>query len=461
MNYAIDLKNGNVGVYGGIGNEKAILLQTMLYSLCMKYSPKQLRMHIFDFGGRSLGVFDNMPHILGKAIYSDNENGIREKIKEISLLIEDRKKLFGKYGATSLDAFNRSSDEKLPAVVIVIDNYSVVKDNFIAIDKNGVSLGMRLVKIAREGNSYGIYCIFTGTTSGSISEFITQRVCMRMSDKNAYRDALRLPVNFEISDYLGRGVCVFNKSTVEFQTAFVDGITDDYERSQKIKEKGLIMKSKLDGKADLDMEALTKKMLTFELENIKGGFNLGQTPTGNSINATFEQKNSLIVTSNNEIGLYNYLLAFAKSVMSNADHYYCFDVSRRFENSIADMTEIEKIIFKIDTIDDAEAKIIIIPDFRRFIELISDEAGEKFKELLANKKRKNLFVAIADLTNHMGVLSYFSELKVSAMGVFVGNDIKMQHIFHYSSFPTYDSGLIEKISGLAYDYQADKSEFIM
>lgn len=458
--YSLDLENGNVGIYGMAESGLTLLLQTMLYGLCVKYSPEQLRFHIFDFGGRTLGIFDSMPHIRGKVIYADNESGVQEQMKEISELIAERKKLFGKLGVTSLTAFNKSAPKKIPAVVIVVDNYSGMAEFSGA---QQIAMSAQLLKFAREGNSYGVYCIYTGANRSAmgtkVPDFLPQVISMRMADKNAYRDNLKVPVSLEIAEYVGRGVCLIGKTPVELQAATVDGIRDDYDRSQQIKKVGLSMKSVYTGeKTEVDHGG---GLLDWRLQSLKHGCHLGNTPAGVRVETFHDRIQSLVVTGNKEDDLYRYVSALTKSVAGNVAHVFLLDGKARFKDGISDWEKIEHLLSKMTSLPKDERKLLVIPDFKQFVEQISDDAGKNLIDLFKHRAELNLIVIIADLAPSMSILNHFSTLKTKAVLVFIGNDVKHQLFIPSVAFPTYDDEILKTVSGVVYDYTTEEIKFIV
>ncbi|MBQ9082656.1 MAG: type VII secretion protein EssC, partial [Clostridia bacterium] len=62
--------DGHTAIIGAPGSGKTVMLQTLAASLCVQYSPDEVNLYIMDFGGWSLGMFRDFPHVC--SIANDN-----------------------------------------------------------------------------------------------------------------------------------------------------------------------------------------------------------------------------------------------------------------------------------------------------------------------------------------------------------------------------------------------------
>lgn len=237
MSYAVDFSHGNYGIYGISSSGKSTFLQSLLYSLCLKYSPAKMQFYILDFSSRVLSAFSNMPHV-NDIGYSDDDAKVKQIIEELVAEIDRRNRMFGERGVSSLDSFNNNSIFKLPMIVLMIDNYSVISERYNQITD-------KLVKIVRSGSTYGVNVVITSTgrniVYSRVADCLTNSIALYLPDKLNYRELLRTSSTPEIDNCSGRGLIAFEKQALEFQAALVIGTTDDAKRTTEIKKLAVSM----------------------------------------------------------------------------------------------------------------------------------------------------------------------------------------------------------------------------
>lgn len=228
--YSISLSDGHVAIFGAGGIGKTTLLQTIAFDLTTKYSPSTLNIYGLDFGGRNMGILSHLPHTKDVA-YSDDEehyNGIIDDIKDI---IEERKILFEKSNCTNFKNYLKGKNEKIPAILLLIDNYSAFTeaDRDYAVEE--------MTKIAASGTSYGVFVVATGNNKNAIHykvlEQIQNKIVFKMNNKDDYRDILGVHVPFDVENIKGRGYVVYYKEPIEFQAALPLESESESDRIEK------------------------------------------------------------------------------------------------------------------------------------------------------------------------------------------------------------------------------------
>ncbi len=125
----------------------------------------------------------------------------------------------------------------LPAVILVIDNYAVLKE------RTEGSFESDLLELSRTGESYGIYLVITaagfgaGDVTARMAENFRTTICLRMTDRYQYAGILR-QLRVEVcpeSDVYGRGLAWADGEILEFQTALALPETEDYTRMEQIR----------------------------------------------------------------------------------------------------------------------------------------------------------------------------------------------------------------------------------
>lgn len=213
---------GHFGIYGAPGTGKTTLLKSVVLGLCMLYTPEDVNIYILDCGGWSMSTFANMPHVGGVALDSEEEKFFKLE-KLIMEIFEERKRLFLQHAVSSLAAYRESVSADMPAIVIAIDNFVPVFDNYPDLEN-------LFVTIAREGATYGIYLIFTANNMSGVRYKVLQNirgaVAFELTDKGDYAGIVGRLDGMVLSGVRGRA---FYKGTppMEFQAAmYMEGSTD-------------------------------------------------------------------------------------------------------------------------------------------------------------------------------------------------------------------------------------------
>ncbi|MBE6984376.1 MAG: FHA domain-containing protein [Ruminococcaceae bacterium] len=225
-------ENGSLAVCGSSGSGKTTFLQTLLFSLVDHYSPASLNFYILDFSNRSLAVFDNLAHC-GGVVFEDDPEKLARFFNMLTDLIRKRKEILR--GGT-YSQYVKLNGPKIPAVLIVIDNYASFKEKTDGIYES------KLASISREGANYGIYLVisaggFGGTEiTNRVAENLRNVVCLELGDKYKYGDVLHT-MHFDVlpeAGVTGRGIAPMNGGILEYQTALPLEAKDDYERAEKM-----------------------------------------------------------------------------------------------------------------------------------------------------------------------------------------------------------------------------------
>ena len=154
------LTDGNIVIFGSQGVGKSVFLTNIAMTLAFKNRTENLHYYILDFGNSSLIQLKDLPQTADYISFEDEE-----KLTKLVRMLEDeikfRKRLFAKINAISFANYNEKAKEKLPAIIIFIDNYDVVKE--LGIDLEGF-----INKLSRDGAGIGIYMAVSATRQGAI-----------------------------------------------------------------------------------------------------------------------------------------------------------------------------------------------------------------------------------------------------------------------------------------------------
>mgnify|MGYP001812631229 FL=1 len=200
-------------VAGTTGSGKSVGVNAMLLSLLYKASPAEVRLMLVDPKMLELSVYDGIPHLLTPVItdMKDAANGLRWCVAEM----ERRYKLMAALGVRNLAGFNRRVEdaikagapiddplwtpdpilaltdeeqtppglEKLPAVVVVIDEFA---DMMMVVGKKVEEL---IARIAQKARAAGIHLVLAtqrpsvDVITGLIKANIPTRIAFQVSSK--------------------------------------------------------------------------------------------------------------------------------------------------------------------------------------------------------------------------------------------------------------------------------------
>lgn len=233
--------NGHYAVCGSVVSGKSTFLQTMLCSLIHTYTPGQLQLYILDFSSHLLAPFEEAPHT-GGIIYDTQEDKLAKFMFMLTAMMDERKE---KFQGGNYEQYMQAYGESLPAVLIVIDNFSNFRE------KSHCKYDDIIFRLSREGVGYGIYLAVSAAGFGSgeiparIGDNIRTVISLEQADKFKYMEVMRvtrLPILPEC-DVKGRGLALADGRILEFQTALSVEAEDDFARGQILTRQCQKMKS--------------------------------------------------------------------------------------------------------------------------------------------------------------------------------------------------------------------------
>lgn len=231
--FSVDFaKGGHLAVCGSVVSGKSTLMQTLLFSLALKYPPDMLNYYILDFSSGMLSSLAGLPHTGGVVRESELEK-TSKFFNMIVSMIEERKKLLS---GGNFSQYIKVHKNGLPAILIVIDNFAGFKEKTDNIYEE------LLIRLSREGVGYGIFLALTSAGFGMaeiqnrIGDNIRTVISLEMSDKFKYMDILRT-THIDVMPepgIKGRGIGFVDGRLLEFQTALAVKAEDDYRRNSVI-----------------------------------------------------------------------------------------------------------------------------------------------------------------------------------------------------------------------------------
>ena len=176
--------NGNVVIVGGPRSGKSTLLRSLITSLALTHSPREVQFMCIDFGGGALRALEGLPHVSGVAVRRNLES-VRRSVAEARALIEDREVRFAEAGLESIDSYRERkargefADDPFGDVFLVVDGYGLLREEQEDLDA-------ALTVMASRCLGFGVHLVFTANRWGeirfNIRDYFTTRLELRLGD---------------------------------------------------------------------------------------------------------------------------------------------------------------------------------------------------------------------------------------------------------------------------------------
>ncbi|CAL9543539.1 type VII secretion protein EccCa [Streptomyces sp. enrichment culture] len=157
--WVLDLttSGGHAAVIGGPQSGKTTLLRTLVLSLAVTHTPRDVAVYGLDLVGGGLSALAALPHVGGIAGRADRERAART-VAEVRTMLAEREDLFREHGIDSVDQLRRlRAQGRLPQlgstdVVLVVDGFGALRDDFADLDEP-------VADLLKRGGGYGIHVV--------------------------------------------------------------------------------------------------------------------------------------------------------------------------------------------------------------------------------------------------------------------------------------------------------------
>jgi S-DNA-T family DNA segregation ATPase FtsK/SpoIIIE len=148
---------GNVVVVGAAQSGKSNLLRTLICTLALTHTPREVQFYGLDFGGGPLGALIDLPHVGGVATRRDVDR-VRRTIAELHGLMRAREDLFARENVEGASAYRRAkargryAEDPFGDVFLVVDGWATLRSEF-------EDLETTVHEIANRGLGFGIHVL--------------------------------------------------------------------------------------------------------------------------------------------------------------------------------------------------------------------------------------------------------------------------------------------------------------
>lgn len=148
---------GNVMIVGAAQSGKSNLLRTLVVSLALTHTPREVQFYGLDFGGGPLSALADLPHTGGVATRRDVDK-VRRTIAELHGLMRAREELFASSSVEGAAAYRRAraqgrfADDAFGDVFLIVDGWATMRAEFDDLETT-------VHELANRGLGFGIHIL--------------------------------------------------------------------------------------------------------------------------------------------------------------------------------------------------------------------------------------------------------------------------------------------------------------
>lgn len=402
-------KTGHTIVYGAPVTGKTTLLQTVIMALAMTHTPDKASIYVMDFGGWNMNVLRKLPHIGG--IANDNEP---ERLKKLVALLQDileeRKQKFSSVGVGNIGAYRETTGDKLPDVVLAVDNFGAVLKLYPELDGFFVDL-------TGNGANYGVYLVATTLGANSVPMKITQNIkyalALQMIEKIDYTYTVG-KVSSMLPVVAGRGYAKGNLP-LEFQTALPASGNNDKSVSENVKKIAEAMDQCWDGNRPASIPEMPETIPYGSVNTT--GICLGlSTQKVLPVNYDPEKQHFLLISGTAKSGKSNLLQVAAKQIKQKMGGRVCvFDtqgnnlqMKQLADAYLTTAAEIDAFIEKLrpemqkryderkaNAANDFEPLIVVVDNYTEFFKAVSNDTISRLLAMIKIGEGLGIYLLLA------------------------------------------------------------------
>ncbi len=209
-------------VAGATGSGKSVCIHTILMSLLIKYSPRELRLLLIDPKMVELTHYNDIPHLITPVLH--DAKAATAALRWVIDEMETRFNTFNEERVRDIDAYNKKVEndaDRMPYIVIVVDEFA----DLMAISSQHVEDAVK--RLTQKARACGIHLIIatqrpsTDVIKGTIKSNIPTRIAFMVS---SHVDSQTIIDSSGADKLLGRGDMLFlgnGMNKIRVQGAFV------------------------------------------------------------------------------------------------------------------------------------------------------------------------------------------------------------------------------------------------
>jgi DNA segregation ATPase FtsK/SpoIIIE, S-DNA-T family len=237
-------------VTGQTGGGKSKFLNQLILTMLILRNPSELMMYLIDPKKVEFKQFNGFPQV--QKVITDMSEAAKI-FASLEVEMNKRYEVMSKSGHKKIGEYNKSSKEKLPFIVVVVDEYADLKKDYPKIEKYIETFGGK-------ARAAGIHMIIAtqyplaDIVSSVIKENLPSQISFRLKSNVSYKTVFGTGIPYTLLG-MGDGVARIEGSAKEFQRFQSPTITiDDNEEIEVCKKIGEMMKGEKEGGIELIKE---------------------------------------------------------------------------------------------------------------------------------------------------------------------------------------------------------------
>lgn len=181
--------DGHLVVYGTGGSGKSTVLRTVATAAAITPRGGPVEVYGLDFGGGSLRMLQDLPHV-GSIIHGDDTERVIRLMRQLKQELESRGPRYAEANASSIvDYRHLANSPNERRILLLIDGFQNFRQDF-EVPAGKAQWYSVFQDIISGGRQVGMHVVFsadrTGSVPSSITSSVQRRVVLRLADETAY-----------------------------------------------------------------------------------------------------------------------------------------------------------------------------------------------------------------------------------------------------------------------------------
>lgn len=221
-------------IAGTTGSGKSELIQTLILSLAVNYSPYDVGFLLIDYkGGGMANMFEDLPHLLGTITNLDKNESSRALVS-IKAELNRRQILFSENKINNINQYTKLFKEG--KVKEALPHLFIISDEFAELKKEQPEFMSELITTARIGRSLGVHLILaTQKPSGVVDDQVWSnsrfKIALKVQEESDSKEVLK---TVDAAHLIEIGRAILQVGNNEIYETFQSAYSGDIYRSAKI-----------------------------------------------------------------------------------------------------------------------------------------------------------------------------------------------------------------------------------